>query len=93
MVERLKSGRTQIHSIELVDFAPYLPTPSEVRILWNTFQATDPKAPKTLQRATYLDRTIIIIFGKQINAIKIKSIDVANSFIEYFNLLWKTASN
>lgn len=36
----------------------------------------------------YKDRTIIIIFGKTITAIHIKSKDVANSFMEYFNLLW-----
>lgn len=39
----------------------------------------------------YNDRTIIIIFGKKITSIYIKSQDVANSFLEYFNLLWKTA--
>jgi len=37
----------------------------------------------------YKDRTILIIFGKKISAIHIKSIDVANSFMEYFNILWK----
>jgi sugar-specific transcriptional regulator TrmB len=36
----------------------------------------------------YKNRTIIIIFDKKINAIHIKSQDVANSFIEYFSLLW-----
>nr|MBA4405279.1 hypothetical protein [Nanoarchaeum sp.] len=41
----------------------------------------------------YKDRTVIIIFGKQITSIHIKSRDVADSFIEYFNLLWKTASS
>ena len=40
----------------------------------------------------YKDRTVIIIFGKQITSIHIKSQDVADSFIEYFNLLWKTAN-
>ncbi len=39
----------------------------------------------------YKDKTIIIIFGEQITSIHIKSQDVANSFIEYFNLLWKQA--
>ena len=39
----------------------------------------------------YKDRTVIIIFGKKISSIYIKSQDVANSFLEYFNLLWKTA--
>ncbi len=39
----------------------------------------------------YKDRTIIIIFGKKISAIQIKSQDVANSFIEYFKLLWATS--
>ena len=37
----------------------------------------------------YQDRTFIIIFGKQITTINIKSQDVANSFMEYFNLMWK----
>jgi predicted DNA-binding transcriptional regulator len=37
----------------------------------------------------YKDRTVIIVFAKKINAIHIKSQDVANSFMEYFNLLWK----
>lgn len=41
----------------------------------------------------YKNRTIIIIFGNQISAIQIKSQEVANSFLEYFNLLWKTAEN
>lgn len=39
----------------------------------------------------YKDKTIIIIFGKQISSIYITSKEVANSFIEYFNLLWKIA--
>ena len=39
----------------------------------------------------YKDKTFIIIFGKKITAIYINSKEVANSFIEYFNLLWKTA--
>jgi len=39
----------------------------------------------------YKDKTIIIIFGEQITSIYIKSQDVADSFIEYFNLLWKQA--
>ncbi len=39
----------------------------------------------------YKDRTVIIIFGNKINSIHIKSQDVANSFIEYFNLLWSSA--
>lgn len=38
----------------------------------------------------YRDRTVIIIFNKKINSIYIKSRDVANSFIEYFNLLWSS---
>jgi sugar-specific transcriptional regulator TrmB len=37
----------------------------------------------------YKNRTVIIIFGKKITAIHIKSIDVANSFMEYFNILWR----
>lgn len=41
----------------------------------------------------YKDRTIIIIFGKKIDAISIKSTDVANSFIEYFKLLWYSSKN
>jgi len=39
----------------------------------------------------YKDRTVIIIFSKKISAIHIKSQDVANSFMEYFNILWKQA--
>ena len=39
----------------------------------------------------YKDRTVIIIFGKGISAIHIKSQDVANSFMEYFKMLWKGA--
>lgn len=40
---------------------------------------------------TYKDRTIIIIFGRQITAIHIKSEEVARSFLEYFNILWAQA--
>ncbi|MBW2990631.1 hypothetical protein KY348_02910 [Candidatus Woesearchaeota archaeon] len=39
----------------------------------------------------YKDRTVIIIFSKKISAIHIKSQDVSNSFLEYFNILWKQA--
>jgi len=39
----------------------------------------------------YKDRTVIIIFSIKITAIHIKSQDAANSFMEYFNLLWKQA--
>jgi HTH-type transcriptional regulator, sugar sensing transcriptional regulator len=39
----------------------------------------------------YKDRTAIIIFGKSITTIHIKSQDVATSFLEYFELLWKTS--
>ena len=39
----------------------------------------------------YEDRTVIIIFGEAITAIHIKSEDVAKSFKEYFDLLWKQA--
>ncbi len=39
----------------------------------------------------YKDRTVIIIFGKKVTAIHIKSQDAANSFMEYFDLLWKQA--
>ncbi|MAF51286.1 MAG: hypothetical protein CMH64_04315 [Nanoarchaeota archaeon] len=38
----------------------------------------------------YKDKTIIIIFGKKTTSIYINSKEVANSFMEYFNLLWKT---
>ena len=38
----------------------------------------------------YHDRTIIIIFGKEVTSMVIKSSEVALSFMEYFNLLWKT---
>jgi len=41
----------------------------------------------------YKNRTVIIIFGKEITSIYIKSKDVANSFMEYFNLLWKSSKN
>ncbi|HIH24620.1 TPA: hypothetical protein HA251_06315 [Candidatus Woesearchaeota archaeon] len=37
----------------------------------------------------YRDRAIIIMFGKRISAVHIKSADVAKSFLEYFELLWK----
>ena len=36
----------------------------------------------------FKDRTIIIIFGSKISAIAIKSADVAQSFKEYFMLVW-----
>ncbi|MDP1695158.1 MAG: helix-turn-helix domain-containing protein [Candidatus Woesearchaeota archaeon] len=39
----------------------------------------------------YKNKTIIIIFGKKMSAISIKSADVAKSFIEYFNLLWTSS--
>ena len=39
----------------------------------------------------YKDRTVIIIFGKRTTAINITSKEVANSFMEYFDLLWKIA--
>jgi len=39
----------------------------------------------------YKNKTIITIFGKKITSILIRSQDVADSFIEYFNLLWKIA--
>ncbi len=39
----------------------------------------------------YKDRTVIIIFSKEVNTIHIKSQDVAKSFREYFELLWKIA--
>ncbi|MFH1803125.1 MAG: helix-turn-helix domain-containing protein [archaeon] len=41
----------------------------------------------------YNDKTIIIIFGKKVSSIYIHSQDVANSFIEYFDLLWKQAKS
>ena len=41
----------------------------------------------------FKDRTIIIIFGEEITSIYIKSIDVANSFMEYFKILWGIAKN
>ena len=37
----------------------------------------------------YKDKTIIIIFGNKIISIYIKSQDIANSFLEYFDILWK----
>jgi sugar-specific transcriptional regulator TrmB len=36
----------------------------------------------------YKDRTAILVFGREITAIHIKSQDVANSFLEYFNMMW-----
>lgn len=39
----------------------------------------------------YKDKTIILIFGKKISSIYIHSQDVADSFLQYFNLLWKQA--
>lgn len=40
----------------------------------------------------YKDRTVIIVFSDEITAIHIKSEDVAQSFKEYFNILWKPAT-
>jgi sugar-specific transcriptional regulator TrmB len=37
----------------------------------------------------YKDKTIITIYGKRLTAISITSHDVAKSFLEYFNMLWK----
>jgi sugar-specific transcriptional regulator TrmB len=39
----------------------------------------------------YKDLTIIIVFGKQITSIYIKSQEIADSFMSYFNILWKTS--
>ncbi|MBU1198551.1 MAG: hypothetical protein KKF46_02510 [Nanoarchaeota archaeon] len=39
----------------------------------------------------FKNHTVIIIFGRKISAINIKSQDVAKSFIEYFQILWRTA--
>jgi sugar-specific transcriptional regulator TrmB len=39
----------------------------------------------------YKDRVVSIVFGKTVTAVHIKSKDIANSFLEYFNILWKTA--
>ena len=36
----------------------------------------------------YRDRTVIIVFGKKITSIQIISQDVADSFLEYFHMLW-----
>lgn len=38
----------------------------------------------------YQDRTVIIVFGKKITSIQIISQDVADSFLEYFRMLWVT---
>lgn len=38
----------------------------------------------------YRDRTVIIVFGKKITSIQIISQDVADSFLEYFRMLWAT---
>lgn len=40
----------------------------------------------------YHDRTIIIVFGKKISLVSVKSKEVANSFLEYFNILWAQAT-
>lgn len=39
----------------------------------------------------YKDRTAILIFGNDITSIHIKSEKVANSFKEYFDILWETS--
>jgi sugar-specific transcriptional regulator TrmB len=41
----------------------------------------------------FKDRTVIIIFSMKITAIHMKSQDIANSFMEYFNILWKQAKS
>lgn len=38
----------------------------------------------------FKNKTLITIFGKEVTGIKITSKDVAQSFVEYFDLLWKT---
>jgi len=40
----------------------------------------------------YKNRVVIIVFGKTVTAIHIKSQDIANSFLEYFKLLWTTST-
>ena len=39
----------------------------------------------------YKDRTVIIVFGRKTTSIYIKSSEVAQSFLEYFQMMWKTA--
>jgi len=41
----------------------------------------------------YKDRTLIVLFAKELSIIHIKSQAVANSFMEYFNIMWKGAKN
>ena len=41
----------------------------------------------------YRDRTVIIVFGKKITSIYIKSVEVAQSFLEYFQMMWKIAKD
>jgi sugar-specific transcriptional regulator TrmB len=41
----------------------------------------------------YKNRTAIIVFGKEIITIHMKSADIANSFLEYFNILWKQSKS
>ncbi|MFH0701722.1 MAG: helix-turn-helix domain-containing protein [Candidatus Woesearchaeota archaeon] len=41
----------------------------------------------------YRDRTVIIVFGKKITSIYIKSEEVAQSFLEYFQMMWKIAKD
>jgi len=38
------------------------------------------------------NKTLIMIFGKEITGIKITSVEIANSFREYFELMWKNAN-
>jgi len=41
----------------------------------------------------FRDRTVIIVFGKKITSIYIKSEEIAQSFLEYFQMMWKIAKN
>lgn len=62
---------------------------SSKRFSNTTIRYIDHTSPVAIN--VYKDKTVIIIFGKQIASIYIKSQDVANSFLEYFNLLWGQA--
>ncbi|MCA9478267.1 MAG: hypothetical protein KC535_03920 [Nanoarchaeota archaeon] len=56
---------------------------------WTTTRYIDHTSPVAIN--VYQNKTIIIIFGRAITSIYITSQEVANSFLEYFTLLWNQA--
>lgn len=64
-------------------------TYSSKKHVWTSTKYIEHKSPVAIN--IYKNKTIIIIFGKSITSIYITSQNVANSFLEYFNLLWKQA--